>query len=163
MKAYHISKAGSPADLPDWLFDERERGITSRLREDDSLKSVEEKPVPASQPQPSRARDVPVMPIANYGATRSRPGTPQPQVPLSRAAQRLKEMTEAKRNPRVKFAESVHPRYAQPSTTSSTPAVSGQTVPNTETPERRVRPLPKIDLAGRQPRGLPSGVRPLRT
>ena len=32
IKAYHISKASSVADLPDWLFSESERGQTSRSR-----------------------------------------------------------------------------------------------------------------------------------
>ena len=41
MKAYHIAKAQSPADLPEWLFDERERGVTriarGRRRDDEEV------------------------------------------------------------------------------------------------------------------------------
>ncbi|KAI8998706.1 hypothetical protein BD414DRAFT_130807 [Trametes punicea] len=32
MKAYHIEKARNPADLPEWLFDERERGVRARQK-----------------------------------------------------------------------------------------------------------------------------------
>jgi hypothetical protein len=38
MKAYHIAKAQNPSDLPDWLFDKRERQITNaRPQSDDSV------------------------------------------------------------------------------------------------------------------------------
>jgi len=38
MKAYHITQAQSPSDLPDWLFDERERRVANRPSDsDDSL------------------------------------------------------------------------------------------------------------------------------
>lgn len=35
MKAYHIAHAQSPSDLPDWLFDERERRVPSRSSKSD--------------------------------------------------------------------------------------------------------------------------------
>jgi len=38
MKAYHITRAQSPSELPDWLFDERERQVANRSSgSDDSL------------------------------------------------------------------------------------------------------------------------------
>lgn len=38
MKAYHITQAQSLSDLPDWLFDERERRVANRPSDsDDSL------------------------------------------------------------------------------------------------------------------------------
>lgn len=35
MRAYHLSKARTPAELPDWLFSERERGQGGLLRSSD--------------------------------------------------------------------------------------------------------------------------------
>ena len=32
MKQYHISKARDPSDLPEWLFEERDRGVIGRLK-----------------------------------------------------------------------------------------------------------------------------------
>ena len=34
MRAYHLSKARTPSELPDWLFSERERGQSGLLRPD---------------------------------------------------------------------------------------------------------------------------------
>ncbi|KAJ3513342.1 hypothetical protein NMY22_g15069 [Coprinellus aureogranulatus] len=45
MKAYYLSKARSQADLPDWLFSEKERRVTSRVQRSLALpEDVEESP-----------------------------------------------------------------------------------------------------------------------
>ena len=85
MKAYHIAKAQSPADLPVWLFDERDRGVTSRTRVKEDMVGTYAHPVPQqARASPAfRVRDIPLP-------AKDDPVRPaEPDVPLTKAAQKF--------------------------------------------------------------------------
>ncbi|PCH38226.1 hypothetical protein WOLCODRAFT_161397 [Wolfiporia cocos MD-104 SS10] len=135
MKAYHVEKARDVNDLPDWLFDGRDREVIQRLRGSASTTSVEQKPVDALSPpssyrrSPSVSREnVAVLPSTyrrSPSVSRENDGAPRPAwrpghsrtssassaqsvhatVPPRDAMQRLKELRMAKRNARVHFAD----------------------------------------------------------
>ncbi|KAJ7046740.1 hypothetical protein C8F04DRAFT_208163 [Mycena alexandri] len=112
MKAYHLEKARDPADLPSWLFDEKERrrpdppapeasrSNRSRRRDDDD--DFEEVPKAREPPQSRGLRDIYEAAAASTStpSTRSTRGarsyaddTPPP----SKATDRLKALRDAKR------------------------------------------------------------------
>ncbi|KAI9445773.1 hypothetical protein F5148DRAFT_971335, partial [Russula earlei] len=113
LKAYHIEKARNPADLPEWLFDERERrplgpsGARFRHRDD----SDEESRRAAAPPRPSGGRGVRDVDNAATASTampsrqretgepgRRRPNGDIPVGPPSIANDRLRAFRDAKRN-----------------------------------------------------------------
>jgi len=111
MKAYHLEKARDPADLPSWLFDEKERrrpdppapeasrSNRSRRRDDDD--DFEEVPKAREPPQSRGLRDIyEAAASTSTPSTRSTRGarsyaddTPPP----SKATDRLKALRDAKR------------------------------------------------------------------
>lgn len=167
MKDYYISKARETSDLPEWLFEERDRGALGQLRianatpEDDLRKSMTSPiPVPSSIPSlPDPAHVAPTGIMVNRDndiiTLRSR-----------------KLSMDRKRSARVRFAEQVHPR--REAETDITGRASQKTSANDNlgmvrttavppVPRRNVR-LADVNVHGRRPsaQGLPSGVRPQR-
>ena len=102
MKAYHLDRARSPADLPPWLFTERERGIATYSRNASKSREYEDRFLPDQDFQPpergglreiyDRAATSSSMPhITRISPTESGDGGG------SRAANRLKAIRDAKR------------------------------------------------------------------
>ncbi|KAF8163265.1 hypothetical protein B0H34DRAFT_694731 [Crassisporium funariophilum] len=60
MRAYHLSKARHPGDLPDWLFSEKERGRGGVSRSDplDNHSTQERENHPAQQAEPRNRPDI---------------------------------------------------------------------------------------------------------
>ncbi|THH32112.1 hypothetical protein EUX98_g2067 [Antrodiella citrinella] len=173
MKDYHISKARDPSDLPEWLFEARDRGALGQLRianvtpEDEFRKSIV--PPPRAAPAPP----VPALPskpvdVAPPGIMVSRnnsvaPVRRQPSVGTTRSA-------------RVRFAEQVHPRQQRAGMENERPPMQRpaqsakdsfamtRTAAVPPVPRRKVK-LADVNLNGRRPsaQGLPSGVRPQRS
>ncbi|KAI0341709.1 hypothetical protein BDW22DRAFT_265823 [Trametopsis cervina] len=169
LKAYHIAQASRPSDLPEWLFDEKERGVSSRLQTGERELDDERREAPAQErPRPP----VPTAPT-RAAAPIARPEYKKPladeedRSTMSRAAQRLKEMRDAKALPRkqtIKFADNVHPRRAVQGADRQEPSVPPAPVPTTAQHEVARRVVGNGDASGRRPPavGLPSGVRPVR-
>lgn len=113
MKQYHISKARDPSDLPEWLFEERDRGVIGRSKvpnatpEDDLSRSATpsmppvstnvdrlstSRPLPSPWENQSRQTDlvapVPRLPqnLTVPSIPRSTPATPAPQSVQSAAS-----------------------------------------------------------------------------
>ncbi|KAH7916047.1 hypothetical protein BJ138DRAFT_1097451 [Hygrophoropsis aurantiaca] len=99
MKAYHLTKARHPTDLPEWLFDERERRpalhsrvVNSQFESTEYDASFHRVPVTFSAfdngilqaPQPRHARTQ-SQPLSNHGST------------SSKTADRLRALRDAKR------------------------------------------------------------------
>ena len=173
MKAYHIEKARQPSDLPEWLFNERDRGIRARVSEDDKAAESLTRDVPSVRPSERPAPAAPgrvtsPSPVANIRAMAPRrDADAESSATMSRAAQRLKELRDAKatRTPTIRFADSVHPRHAgrrkQPEEEERVPPASAAS----ERPlPMNARPLATAGAVGRRPTavGLPSSVRPRR-
>ncbi|KAI0695911.1 hypothetical protein BC835DRAFT_1414595 [Cytidiella melzeri] len=164
LKAYHIAKASRPSDLPEWLFDEKERGVASRLASEVARTATSDNSTRdqvTSTPTPSRA------PVTNGRPEYKKSyADDEDRVTMSRAALRLKELRDAKAMPRkqtITFADSVHPRRAVAIETPEPPAA--QVVSPTTVPPSVVRNgAGNTDGSGKRPvaRGLPSGVRPVR-
>jgi len=167
LKAYHIAQASKPSDLPEWLFDEKERGVTARLQPTESGLSDESRSTPSKEP--SRMPMPPPMPVKSSinATTNSRPdykkayADDDDRAAMSRATQRLKQLRDAKAIPRqqtIKFADAPRPRrFAE----ERSDVQEQQAVPN-------VQPLPaarNVGFSVKRPavQGLPSGVRPRRT
>ncbi|KAI0957559.1 hypothetical protein AcW1_005912 [Taiwanofungus camphoratus] len=172
MKAYHIEKARDASDLPDWLFEGRDREVISRLRN-----------ASTSAPQAvSVAKDehqATTSPVAYHrrgvsDAVQEDPdgSTPAWRPTHSRSSSytsvhsthhsrdkmnRLKELRIAKRNAKVRFADD-----------DEVPREPVSAVENNVQPQARHSPPPRRPITpvgdrGRQARvGLPSGVRPQR-
>ncbi|KAI0709113.1 hypothetical protein C8Q76DRAFT_625676 [Earliella scabrosa] len=124
MKAYHIDKARDPADLPDWLFDERERGVRSHQASTGAPEKQKQKQA-AQTPRPSELsrsvttvrHDEPLPParIARgptladrkterrdaYGDV-SGPGS---DAHVTKSMARLRQLRDAKRNAKVRFGD----------------------------------------------------------
>jgi len=96
MRAYHLSKARTPSELPDWLFSERERGQGGLLRLDLRNEGGQVKAEPA---QPAQRRNLPEI---GYQGSTSSLGThskatmPSGQAKIS-GADRLKQMRSLRR------------------------------------------------------------------
>lgn len=178
LKAYHIAKAREPSDLPEWLFNERERGVKNviaRSAEDtlaDAVKPTSEVPL---EPPP-RYADIsrtasPAPSSASRNILKKDPDAEATET-MSRGTQRLKELREAKkRTPTIRFAESVHPRHVAGDGARATdvrpsagryafPAASGSAPPMPTI----ARPVTPLRTVGRRPNavGLPTSVRPRR-
>ncbi len=190
MKAYHIDKARDPADLPDWLFDERERGVRSYQ----TSSSAPEKKKASSAPRPSdlsrsntpAIREEPLPPprafrgptladrkaesASRHASSISGAGS---EAHVTKSISRLRELRDAKRNAKVRFGDEAEddgeipaPRpvpVAPPVVERREPA---QRFPPPATPRGMPAPLgASLGVRGRQPSmrvGLPSGVRPVR-
>ncbi|KAH8099472.1 hypothetical protein BXZ70DRAFT_226639 [Cristinia sonorae] len=174
MKEYYINKARDPADLPEWLFEQRDRGALGRLRianatpEDDDgdlRKPVSVTPAP-TQPIPIPRQPPPPAPVESSPAS----------IMISRGKDgsfvRTREPVISRKQSRVRFAEQVHPKELRgrdsddgvskkPSVTDPLAMVRTTAVP--PVPRRHPR-LPDVNVHGRRPsaQGLPSGVRPQR-
>ncbi|KAG2750084.1 hypothetical protein P692DRAFT_20847750 [Suillus brevipes Sb2] len=99
MKTYHLAKARHPSDLPDWLFDERERkpSLSSRFTE-----SPRGAPSDAQRLHPSAPRHIyddaaSRAPRTNHSQIASRVLAPPDKAGSSKAADRLKAFRDAKR------------------------------------------------------------------
>lgn len=99
MKAYHLAKARHPSDLPDWLFDERERkpSLSSRFRESPRDAVSNAQPL-----RPSALRHVyndaaSRAPRTNHSQTTPHVPTPPEKTGSSKAVDRLKAFRDAKR------------------------------------------------------------------
>ncbi|OBZ75236.1 hypothetical protein A0H81_04392 [Grifola frondosa] len=165
MKAYHIEKARDPADLPEWLFEERERGVTGRFRSaDKSASNAAEMRVErnANIPQPTMntRRDVSEVVQSTYGRsvgdTYLSGGESRPSKPTDR----LRELREIKRSAtKVHFTDQVGPRRA---------AENRANPGNNELPPRRTPAAIEVNVnvnTGRQISGrvgLPSSIKPQR-
>ncbi|RDX56854.1 hypothetical protein OH76DRAFT_1395994 [Lentinus brumalis] len=189
MKAYHIDKARDPADLPDWLFDERERGVRSYQTSSSALEkksassarpsdlsrsntpTIREEPLP-----PTRAFRGPTLAdrkaesASRHASSISGAGS---EAHVTKSISRLRELRDAKRNAKVRFGDEAEddgeipaPRpvpVAPPVVERREPA---QRFPPPATPRGMPAPLgASLGVRGRQPSmrvGLPSGVRPVR-
>lgn len=99
MKAYHLAKAHHPSDLPDWLFDERERkpSLSSRFAESPRGAVSDAQP-----PRPSALRHIyddaaSHAPQTSHSQTASHVLASPEKTGPSKAADRLKALRDAKR------------------------------------------------------------------
>lgn len=99
MKTYHLAKARHPSDLPDWLFDERERkpSLGSRFTEPPRSAASD-----AQRLRPSALRHIyddaaSRASRTNHSQTASRVLAPPERIGSSKAADRLKAFRDAKR------------------------------------------------------------------
>lgn len=173
LKAYHIAKASRPSDLPAWLFDEKERGLTSRLAASaDDPRNITDEYDARDAPPP---RSVPVPTPSRRPTTNGRPeykksyADEEDQQNMSRATQRLKQLRDAKALPRqqtIKFADSVHPRRAEmrDMTRDDREHSAAQHTSSVGPPPEMRMANENRDVSSKRPvaRGLPSGVRPMR-
>ncbi|CDO68350.1 hypothetical protein BN946_scf184799.g77 [Trametes cinnabarina] len=182
MKAYHIQKARNPADLPDWLFDERERGIRSQQAISRPPPAEERAQPPSGPSQPSRPvttvrREEPQPPARTVRgptlADRRAAVDTGSEEHVTKSMARLRALRDAKRNAKVRFhgdddgegsAEDV--RNTPGPALNTTPAPVSREPPTR--PMRMQAPLgaaTPLGVRGRQPSmrtGLPTGVRPVR-
>lgn len=99
MRAYHLAKARHPSDLPDWLFDERERkpSLSSRFTEPPRGAASDTQPL-----RPSALRHIyddaaSRAPRENHSQTTSHVLASPEKTVSSKAADRLKALRDAKR------------------------------------------------------------------
>ncbi|KAJ7582752.1 hypothetical protein C8J56DRAFT_1055788 [Mycena floridula] len=133
MKAYHLSKASSPADLPPWLFEPHERRApttkspTSSMRSPTSRSPTAKSPTsslqynsddePISPPQPRGFRDIYDAAQKN-NAAKAPIGRMTDSAAPSKATDRLKALRDAKRS--ALTGGNNNNVVAQPDQTSST-------------------------------------------
>ncbi|CAA7271735.1 unnamed protein product [Cyclocybe aegerita] len=104
MRAYHLSKARTPAELPDWLFSERERGQGGLLRPDAPNDGSHVKPVPSTErrhPRDMQSFPRPTHSDAQSKSIRSRAGHSEEMTaarPRPTGMDRLKSIRDLKRN-----------------------------------------------------------------
>lgn len=198
MKAYHIEKARDPRDLPDWLFDERERGVRSARVPNPgaSEKKTAQETRPADLPR-SVATDMhddarPPARIARGPTLADRQASSaMPNVSVARAGgeeymtksiARLRELRDAKRRAKVRFDD----RETEAEETRGLSLTSDPVARPTPPSEPQLQPRPlhgqermplptrptgnvptplgaSLGVRGRQPVGLPSQVRPVRS
>ena len=165
MKAYHIAQARNPADLPEWLFDEKERGLTSRLSVEERYEEPALRSAPLPEPPRSQSTSTPFPTrynTRNYDVDAEK-------ATMSRAALRLKELRDAKANTntRIKFSETPHPRRAA-ATIDMNEGTRGEMTRQLSVPAQPAsiprRLTANMDDNGKRPlvQGLPGGVRPRR-
>ena len=191
MKAYYIEKARGPADLPEWLFDERERGLRSRNDEPDRNRDRDRRPPPDRDPRavdPPRStsrRDEPLPPprptrgptladrkasapaAATAGRARRAYDGDGGEAHVTKSMSRLRELRDAKRSATLRFkdededdtrgyAAAPPPPAAQAPVRAMRPGVRSNGVGM----QMQAAPLgASVGVRGRQPLGLPSGVR----
>lgn len=182
LKAYHIDKARDPADLPEWLFDERERGVRSYQ----TPSGAREKKTAQTQGIPELSRSVttvtyheslppartvrgPTLADRKNSAAFSGAGS---DAHVTKSISRLRELRDAKRNAKVRFGDEMEEAdevFAPPPLPVAPPVV--ERVEPRLPPPTRPRGMPgtplgaSLGVRGRQPSarmGLPSGVRPVR-
>lgn len=201
MKAYHTEKAHDPRDLPDWLFDERERGVRSTRTTSSS--ASEKKPAqetrPAELPRsvatdmdddaspPPRITRGPTLADRKASSVSSsasnisvaRAGSKEH---VTKSIARLRELRDAKRGAKVRFddAEAEAEEIREPPLRSDpvarpAPPSEPQLQPRLFRDRERMPPPTRprgnmpaplgasLGVRGRQPVGLPSGVRPVRS
>ncbi|KAM5535226.1 hypothetical protein V8D89_011162 [Ganoderma adspersum] len=202
MKAYHIEKARNPRDLPDWLFDESERGVRSRTTPTSGAsekKTMELETRPAYLPRsvttdmdrqdnarpPSRITRGPTLADRNASSVSFAPSVARSgsEEHVTKSISRLRELRDAKRRAKVRFDDAeaeVGPEVqTQEIRGRSDPVARPAPHPEPERkpfrgqermpPPTRPRgnmPAPlgaSLGVRGRQPVGLPSGVRPVRS
>ncbi|KAI0781015.1 hypothetical protein BD413DRAFT_18045 [Trametes elegans] len=116
MKAYHIEKARDPADLPDWLFDERERGVRTHQPSTSTPGRERERESNAPQPRPAG--------LSRSATTRQREAAPSARIArgptladrrggsasggggqehVTKSIARLRALRDAKRSAKVRF------------------------------------------------------------
>lgn len=103
MKAYHLDRARTPADLPAWLFDEHERGVAPKSWDASKSVDYEERFRPGSIDEAGPRQRSGLRDIYDKAATSSSPAPRRTRedAPVdggSRAANRLKAIREAKRS-----------------------------------------------------------------
>ncbi|PIL23918.1 hypothetical protein GSI_13669 [Ganoderma sinense ZZ0214-1] len=124
MKAYHIEKARNPGDLPDSLFDERERGLRSRTTPTPGAsgkKTTELETRPAALPHsvttdmdrqddarpPLRITRGPTLADRKASSVSSVPSVRVPRAGseehVTKSMARLRELRDAKRGAKVRF------------------------------------------------------------
>lgn len=112
MKAYHIEKARDPADLPEWLFDERERGV--RGHQTSPKPRSQEQEAPPSEPASlsrsmttARREEMPMPPRIARGPTladrRANENNAGSEEHVTKSMARLRALRDAKRNAKVRF------------------------------------------------------------
>ncbi|KJA20190.1 hypothetical protein HYPSUDRAFT_818903 [Hypholoma sublateritium FD-334 SS-4] len=101
MRAYHLSKARTPSELPDWLFSERERGQVGLLRLDarhvDTLKETSgtsRNQVATSQLSSTRNFDAGLKNFQNFPTPVAR----APALAKASGTDRLKILRDSRRN-----------------------------------------------------------------
>lgn len=175
MKAYHVDKAnGDAKELPDWLFEGRDRAVIDRLR-GNSLdqgppappfaRTDTASPVPrsaASSPAPERGRSrAPVAGVRDRSMTR-RDGSVSAStrdslasvhatVPSRDNMNRLKELRLAKRNARVRFEGDDEEADSPPP--SRAPSRAGNARPAAPPSAFKDVPLPEVAPLRRRPTG----------
>ncbi|KAI1795948.1 hypothetical protein LXA43DRAFT_696047 [Ganoderma leucocontextum] len=190
MKAYHIEKARNPRDLPAWLFDERERGVRSHAT---TLGASEKKTAQETRPSDlprsvttDRQDELFPPPRITRGPTLAdrRKATSASSAPsvaragseehVTKSMARLRELRDTKRRAKVRFdddgeaeAEEIRgPSVPVPRPPPEPEPFRGQERMPPPTRPRGKMPAPlgaSLGLRGRQPVGLPSGVRPVRS
>lgn len=163
MKAYHIAQASKPSDLPEWLFDEKERGVTSRLPAEDGYEKTYDNP--GAAPMPPSRQSAPSIPIPSKASTSTNPRRTyldDEPATVSRASQRLREMREAKANPRAQVVDYGPSRQADGA--AARELTRAMSVSRPEPSQASVVRSASVDVGGKRPlgQGLPSGVRPRR-
>ena len=175
MKAYHVDKAnGDAKELPDWLFEGRDRAVIDRLR-GNSLD--QEPPAPAfartdtaspvprsatSSPAPERGRSRAPVPSARSGSIVRRDGSVSTStrdslasvhatVPSRDNMNRLKELRLAKRNARVRFEGDEDEADSPPP--SRAPSRAGSARPVAPPSAFKDVPLPEVAPLRRRPTG----------
>lgn len=123
MKTYHINKARTPSDLPEWLFDERDRGVIGGLQianpdtvEETTRGRAETRPAVEARGLP-RGPGLHRLPTMSRSASRTntRPPEAGPSTSIPRrpthagkdSIARLQELRAAKRNAKVRFDDGV--------------------------------------------------------
>lgn len=181
MKAYHLEKAKSPGDLPEWLFDEHERRVvgggrdrarqpSSQQRYDDEYDDYEYEERAPPPPRSRGLRDI-YDAAANTNAPASqgrRPSAPtlssrggmraEEQAPgQSKATNRLKALRDAKRSANTAAAR--NDDFAPPSPTYSERPSYGRGGGREEAGYYGSRPTKSDDGRAAPARrvGLPSG------
>ncbi|KAG1890954.1 hypothetical protein F4604DRAFT_1949293 [Suillus subluteus] len=99
MKAYHLAKARHPSDLPDWLFDERERkpSLSSRFRESPRDAASDAQPQRPSALRHAYDDAASRAPRTNHSQTTSHVLASPEKTGSSKAVDRLKAFRDAKR------------------------------------------------------------------
>ncbi|KAI9064356.1 hypothetical protein FKP32DRAFT_1570275 [Trametes sanguinea] len=181
MKAYHIEKARNPAELPDWLFDERERGVRSHQTSAKPSAQEERAPPQQAPSQLSRSvttsrRDEPQLPARPMRgptlADRRAAVDTGSEEHVTKSMARLRALRDAKRNAKVRF-HSQEDGESPADNANEVPEPASYATPAPVSREPPTRPMrmqaplggATLGVRGRQPStrmGLPTGVRPLR-
>lgn len=102
MREYHLRKARTPAELPDWLFSERERGKGGLMRSESHSDQRQEKQ-PLSQIQPVETRrgrhdGIAALAAARTGTNMAINTSRPSEQPRLVGSDRLKQMRSIRRN-----------------------------------------------------------------